>query len=129
MVCALPRVDKDRARAADENIGDPRVIDILGEWPKISSKVRWQALVQVGPEREWGLGFGLGLGVWHGASIVLVHWARGVGERTVDNPVTGITDVRYRCSVQMFGAPDLFYTYLVGARIAPPGSASQLIRG
>lgn len=27
----------------------------------------------------------------------------------------------------MFGAPDLFYTYLVGARIAPPGSASQLI--
>ena len=133
MVRALTRVDKDRARATDENIGDPRVIDILGEWPKISSKVRWQALVQVGPERDWGLGFGLGfglgLGVWHGTSIILVHWARGVGERTVDNPVTGRTDVPGRFSVRMFGAPDLFYTYLVGARIAPPGSASQLIRG
>ena len=98
MVCALTRVDKDRARAADENIGDPRVVDILGEWPKIPSKLRWQALVQVIPERSWSLGFGLGLGVWHGTSIALVHWARVVGERTVDNPVTNRTDVLGGCS-------------------------------
>ena len=104
MVCAFTRVDKDRARATDENVGDPRVIDILGEWPKIPSKLRRQALVQLCPERAWSLGLGLGLGVGHDTSIALVHWARVVRERTVDNPVTSRADVLGRCSVQMFGA-------------------------
>ena len=44
-------VDTDGARAPDEDVGDPRVVNILGKNPQISPECQREALVEVGPER------------------------------------------------------------------------------